>query len=233
MRVGLFGGSFDPPHVGHVGLARAAQKAAGLDRVLFAPVGLQPLKLEGAHASFSDRVAMTRLAIRNDKGFEVSLLDAPRNGKDGEGKPNYTIDVLEALRKELREGTELFLLMGADSFAGLRRWHRAAEIPMLAELIVASRPWEDLLEPTAMLPAGIRIEASRTEPNFYHLRNRANEKGTLRILPDVRYDVSATGLRGEMDERMMDGAVLAYVRAKGLYQGREPGRGTGDSPKRD
>jgi nicotinate-nucleotide adenylyltransferase len=214
MRVGLFGGSFDPPHVGHLAVARAAKEAAGLDRILFAPVGLQPLKPAGAHASFADRVAMTRLAIRNDAGFEISLLDAPRQ----DGKPNYTVDLLETLRDEPGADAELFLVMGADSFAGLRRWHRAVEIPMLAGLIVASRPWEDLGEPGELLPVGIRMEASKTERDFYQLRNRAGEKGTLRILPDVRYDVSATGLRKGMDELMMDGAVLAYVRAKGLYR---------------
>jgi nicotinate-nucleotide adenylyltransferase len=213
MRVGLFGGSFDPPHVGHLAVARAAKEAAGLDRVLFAPVGLQPLKPEGAHASFADRVAMTKLAIRNDAGFEVSLLDAPR----ADGKPNYTVDLLERLRGEFGEGAELFLILGADSFGELKRWHRAVEIPMLAGLIVASRPWTDLREPGKMLPEGIRMEASKTEPNFYQLRNRVGEKGTLRVLPDVRYDVSATGVRNGMDELMMDGAVLAYVRAKGLY----------------
>jgi nicotinate-nucleotide adenylyltransferase len=212
MRVGLFGGSFDPPHLGHLGLARAAQKAARLDRVLFAPVGLQPLKPNGAHANFEDRVAMTRLAIRNDKGFELSLLDAPRGNE-----PNYTIDMLERLREQVGPEAELFLLMGADSFAGFARWHRAAEIPMLACLIVAARPWEDLAEPAEMLPAGIRMEASKKDPNFYQLRNRASEKGTLRILPDVRYDVSATKLRSRIDEFMIDGAVLAYLRARHLY----------------
>jgi nicotinate-nucleotide adenylyltransferase len=212
MRVGLFGGSFDPPHVGHLGLARAAKEAAGLDRVLFAPVGLQPLKPRGACASFADRVAMTRLAIRNDAGFELSLLDAPR----GE-EPNYTIDLLDRLRAKVGAKAELFLLMGADAFGGLKRWHRAAEIPMRAGLIVAARPWEDLQEPREMMPAGIRIEASKTDPNFYQLRDRSGGKGTLRILPNVRYDVSATELRGEMNERMMDGAVLAYLRAHGLY----------------
>jgi nicotinate-nucleotide adenylyltransferase len=216
MRVGLLGGSFDPPHVGHVGLARAAMQAAGLDRVLFAPVGLQPLKPKGAQASFEDRVAMTRLAVRNDAKFEVSLLDAPRTG---DIEPNYTVELLGRLREELGPEPELYLLMGADAFSGLRKWKRADEVAMRAGLIVAARPWTELIEPEAMLPVGIRMEASKAEPNLYRLRNRAGDKGSLRVLPDVRFDVSATGLRAAMDERMMDGAVLAYVRAKGLYRG--------------
>ena len=78
MRVAFFGGTFDPPHLGHLAVARAARAAFALDAVLFAPVGMQPLKPEGLAASFEDRVAMTRLAIAGEPGFEVSLADAPK-----------------------------------------------------------------------------------------------------------------------------------------------------------
>jgi len=77
-RVAFFGGSFDPPHFGHLAVARAARAALELDAVLFAPVGVQPLKPSGSTASFEDRVAMTRLAIAGEERFEVSLADAPR-----------------------------------------------------------------------------------------------------------------------------------------------------------
>src|ERR1019366_5402072 len=89
-RVAFFGGSFDPPHLGHLAIARAARDAFHLDTVLFAPVGAQPLKPEGSSASFEDRLAMTRLAIEGQPGFELSLADAPKPS-DGRGlKPNYT-----------------------------------------------------------------------------------------------------------------------------------------------
>src|ERR1700728_4305611 len=93
-RVAFFGGSFDPPHIGHVAVARAARQALHLDRVLFAPVGLQPLKPTGPSASFEDRVAMTRLAIAGQPGFELSLADAP---KAAGAAPNFTIDTLTTL----------------------------------------------------------------------------------------------------------------------------------------
>src|SRR5215469_14916173 len=76
-RIAFFGGSFDPPHLGHLAIARAARDALQLDRVLFAPVGAQPLKPKGSTASFEDRLAMTELAIAGERGFEVSLADAP------------------------------------------------------------------------------------------------------------------------------------------------------------
>ena len=77
-RVAFFGGSFDPPHLGHLAVARAARDAFKLDNVLFAPVGAQPLKMNGSTASFEDRVELTRLAIADEPGFVVSLADAPK-----------------------------------------------------------------------------------------------------------------------------------------------------------
>src|SRR5947209_15565723 len=76
-RVAFFGGSFDPPHLGHLAVASAARDALRLDRVLFAPVGAQPLKPAGSTAAFADRLAMTELAIAGEPGFEISLADAP------------------------------------------------------------------------------------------------------------------------------------------------------------
>jgi len=138
-RVAFFGGSFDPPHLGHLAVARAARAALGLDTVLFAPVGAQPLKPAGSSASFEDRVAMTRLAIDGEPGFELSLADAPKP----DGSPNFTIDTLRLLRAQMPVDSRLFLLMGADSLSGcatgidLRRshlwrdwsWRRVPDLP--------------------------------------------------------------------------------------------------------
>ena len=135
-RVAFFGGSFDPPHRGHLTIARAAQAALQLDRVLFAPVGAQPLKPSGSTASFDDRAAMTRLAVANDPAFAVSLVDAPSSN----GSPNYTFDTLLNLKNEMPFAGALFCLMGADSLLGLKRWHRGVDLPFIAPLIVASRP---------------------------------------------------------------------------------------------
>jgi len=164
-RVAFFGGSFDPPHLGHLGIARAAQAALGLDTVLFAPVGTQPLKPQGPAACFEDRLAMTRLAIADESAFALSLADAPKLS----GVPNYTLDTLLALRAELPPHSTLFCLMGADSFAGFSRWHRAAEIPFLAPLIVASRPTESQWLQggfDSALPEGLTIEAVPATDNL-------------------------------------------------------------------
>ena len=151
-RIAFFGGSFDPPHLGHIGVARAAQTAMQLDTVLFAPVGSQPLKPLGSSASFEDRVAMTELAIKGLPHFAISFVDAP----DRSGTPNYTIDTLLRLQKQLPSAT-LYTLIGADSLLSLPHWYRGAELPFVAPLIVASRPGQRLEDLAAILPAGLTI----------------------------------------------------------------------------
>lgn len=108
-RVAFFGGSFDPPHLGHLAVARTARAALGLDTVLFAPVGAQPLKPRGATADFPDRLAMTCLAIGDEPGLAVSLADAPKPS----GTPNFTLETLQSLRAELLHGQRAVLPHGS------------------------------------------------------------------------------------------------------------------------
>ncbi len=223
-RIAFFGGSFDPPHIGHVAIAVAAQQALALDRVLFAPVALQPLKPTGSSASFEDRLAMLRLAIAGHPGFELSLLDAPNPAYPS---PNYTFDTLIELRRSLSSQsellqTELFLLLGADSFRTLRNWHRASELLFLANLVVASRPHEDLGNLQASLPSGISVASQANRPNQYRLTDPAGKESQLILLPDLHYDVSATQLRNQIQGQsaqppLLDRAVLEYIREHHLY----------------
>jgi nicotinate-nucleotide adenylyltransferase len=230
-RVAFFGGSFDPPHMGHLAVARAAQAALGLDTVLFAPVGAQPLKPLGSTASYEDRLALTRLAIAGDAGFAVSLADAPKAG----GAPNYTLDTLQCLREELPPGSSLFCLMGADSFFGLRRWHRAAEIPFVAPLIVASRPGQLLDGLKAVLPEGLMLESGADEERTVAgveirtctLRNAAGQTSPFYLLPGLNVEISASDIRAGIQAAMEGGggcqeylpeAVFEAIRSRGLYR---------------
>lgn len=224
-RVAFFGGSFDPPHLGHIGIARAARDALSLDTVLFAPVGAQPLKPEGSAASFSERLEMTRLAIAGEAGFAVSLADGPHP----EGRPNYTLDTLRRLRAELPATGELFCLMGADSLAGLRCWHGAAEIPFAATLIVAARPGQELAELAALLPAGLEMaeDVKPAAPAASELvrctvRNATGGRAPFYLLPHLDFPVSATGIREELRagrvSALLPAAVAAYIQNRGLYR---------------
>jgi nicotinate-nucleotide adenylyltransferase len=208
MRVAFFGGTFDPIHRGHLRLAAAAANAFALDRVLFAPVGHQPLKSEGALASYPDRRAMTTLALAptdnlqlQTSNFLVSTLDAPRP----DGAPNYTVDTLAALALEY-PSAELFVLSGADSFLDLRRWRSPDRLLALAEWIVVSRPEFPLSEaqlvPLALTPA---------------------QRARVHLLATVHEDVSATELRrrlrlGDPCPGLLPPAVAAYIQAHHLYR---------------
>ena len=234
-RVAFFGGSFDPPHLGHLAVARAARAALGLDTVLFAPVCAQPLKPLGSTASFEDRFAMTRLAIGGERGFAVSLADAPKPS----GGPNFTLDTLVGLRARLPPEASLFCVMGADSFFGLRQWHRSAEIPFVAPLIVASRPGQQLDDLKAALPAGLTMESapglhtirSGADVEAYCLRNPGGETSLLYLLPGLHVDISASQVRDRIREQagartsaptagddLLPKAVLDYIRSHGLYR---------------
>jgi nicotinate-nucleotide adenylyltransferase len=232
-RVGFFGGSFDPPHLGHLTVARAARDALALDEVLFAPVGSQPLKLHGAMASFEDRAAMTELAIAGEPGFSLSLADAPKPS----GEPNFTLETLLSVRTTFPPESALFCIMGADSFVSLRRWHRAAEIPFVAPLIVASRPGEPLGDLEALLPAGLHTESgkalensSAVEVRAYTLVNTSGDRTPFYVLPGLDVEISASKIRAAIrapgsretetagaERGLLPDAVLHYIRAHGLY----------------
>jgi nicotinate-nucleotide adenylyltransferase len=133
LRIGLFGGTFDPPHLGHLALAECARERLRLDRVLFVPAGTPPHKRGRRLSSAAARVAMTRLAVRGNPAFHVSLLEVRRRG------PSLTLDTLRALRASF-PGARLYLLMGADSLGDFRTWHEPDAIAALATLAVARRP---------------------------------------------------------------------------------------------
>ena len=230
--IAFFGGSFDPPHRGHLAVARAAQRALQLDSVLFAPVAAQPLKPLGSTASFADRLAMTELAIQGQSGFEISLADAPSFDGSSISKPNYTIDTLVRLRATLPAGTRLFCLMGADSFLSLRRWHRSSEVPFAAPLIVASRPGQRIEDIAAVLPIGLSIHAESSRSGEVELRTftLSNETGATTpfyLLPGLEVEISASEIRRQVSgasgrlcagHDLLPDAVCDYIAAHGLYR---------------
>ena len=199
MRVAFFGGSFDPPHRAHLAIARSAADKFELETVLFAPTGRQPLKPDGAAASFEHRLAMVTLACGLDPRFAVSNLDAPRQ----DGEPNYTIDSLVTLR-QLMPRARPYVLVGADSFLGLPSWHQPHRLLKEAEWIVASRPGSPL-------------------PDLCGMSLSSEESRGIHLLETVHDDVSATDLRrrlaaGDRCDGLIPEAVRAYIEANQLYR---------------
>ena len=121
MRLGVFGGTFDPPHYGHLAAAQEVRHRLGLERVLLVPARQNPLKAGVPGASAEQRVRMLELAIADDPGLSLSRADLDRPG------PSYTVDLLALLEREC-PGAELLFLVGADALRELPSWHRPGEI---------------------------------------------------------------------------------------------------------
>lgn len=247
MRIALFGGSFDPPHRGHIGIAEAAVDRLQLDQVLMAPVGCQPLKRNQAHSPYEDRLAMVRLACAGHPRLEASEIDAPPVGDSATGTlkdtPNYTYDTLQRLRSFLSPRDTLFCLIGADSLLTLHHWYRAAEAMFLAQWIVAARPGFDLQSLGSLLPPGIesgalkevatlkKEDTARTRVPIRASGNGIAAHGELWLLQGLHYEVAATELRKALadqsrgiSQRVLDPRVAEYARAHGLYEFDEANR---------
>ncbi len=201
MRIGFFGGSFDPPHRGHVAVAQAAQNRFNLDHVLLAPTGRQPLKPGGPTASFKDRLTMTTLLCESagTSGLEPSTLDAPQP----DGAPNYTVDTLTRLRASLEQDDEVFVITGADAFLDLRRWRAPEQLLTLADWIVVSRPG---------------LESERLND----LALTPTQRARVHWLGGVHEPVSATEVRARLAasqdcQGLVPDAVLAYIHQHALY----------------
>ena len=170
MNVGVFGGSFDPVHNGHLAIAMAALESVPLDRVVFVPARRSPLKDEAPTATEDDRLAMLELATRDEPRFAVSRIELDRP------PPSYTVDTLEALAGQGR----LFLILGADAAHELHRWRDPERIRRLATIIVARRPGAD------HDPAAIVLDTPLMDINARDLRQRAARGLSLRYLvPDA------------------------------------------------
>jgi nicotinate-nucleotide adenylyltransferase len=142
-RIGILGGTFDPPHVGHLWLATLAADAMGLERVLFMPAAQPPHKQGRVITSAANRLLMTRLAIGSESLFELSLIEMERSG------PSFTVDSVEELRV-LYEGATLFLVMAADSLAQIDGWHEPDRLLSLVEWVVGPRPGIELPDRAAL-----------------------------------------------------------------------------------
>ncbi len=132
-RVGVFGGSFNPIHLGHLLLADEILELLGLDQILFVPASEPPHKPAGGLAPARDRYAMTELAVRGNPRFAISELELRRPG------PSYTVDTLEALRGEAGPAAEFYLLIGSETFLDLLSWKDPQRLARVARLVVVPR----------------------------------------------------------------------------------------------
>ncbi len=172
MKLGVFGGTFDPVHNGHLAIALAALESLGLDRVIFVPARRSPLKNAEPVASVADRLAMLERAIDGEPRFECSRIEIDRP------EPSYSVDTLEALAGS---GT-LFFILGADAVRDLGRWKDPDRVRELATLVVAARPGA---QPPAQ-GLGLALDAPLVDVSAHELRALAARGRSLRYLvPDA------------------------------------------------
>ena len=201
MKIGVYGGSFNPPHLGHVRAARACKEALGLDRVLVIPASIPPHKqMASGSATAMERLKLTQLAFSQLPGFEVLDMELRREGK------SYTVDTIRALKAQY-EQSDLFLMMGTDMFLSFQDWYRPEEIAKNARLVCFSRYDADEKNRGALLGQADALEA-RFGQRPVLLENDCFDISSTEARRLVRFGIAASYLPE---------AVLREIAAKGLY----------------
>jgi len=233
MNVGLFGGTFDPIHLGHTTLARAAKQTFDLSRMYFTPANIPPHKQRDPLAPFVHRYAMVVLATTGEKSFLPSLLEAPaekppstKGRSPSADLPNYSIDTVRRLKQSLKKADRLFFLIGIDAFDEIASWREPETLLQECEFIVASRPGYSLADVANALPEKLRPTAAVTKP-FAKQPAKGDlvlSGATVHLLDNVHQPISATAIRqaaaaGKPLKRFVDANVEEYIKKMGLYRG--------------
>jgi nicotinate-nucleotide adenylyltransferase len=235
MNIGLFGGTFDPIHRGHMALARAARERCHLGRILFVPAHVPPHKQQQPLSEFPHRYAMIALATAEEKDFVPSLLEAPdtfdpdrprrKTDKKPEPKPNYTIDTIHQVKQSFKKADRLFVLIGIDAFRDIAKWHQAEALFREAAFVIASRPGYSLADVANALPASLRPRPEATRP--FHKQAATGDlvlSGVnIHLLDKIYQPISSTTIRdaaaaGKPLGRWVEPAVADYIKKMGLYR---------------
>ncbi|MCH7786427.1 MAG: nicotinate-nucleotide adenylyltransferase [Chloroflexi bacterium] len=199
MKVGVFGGTFDPIHVGHLIVAEEARGRLGLDEVLFVPAGQPWFKAGDGVTEARHRMAMVELAIASNPCFRASDIEIGRAG------PTYTVETLIELREQLGPDSEIYLILGLDSLQEIDRWRSPERVFELATVVGMSRP------------GCADLDAKRLDSIFPGASDR------VMMLDGPLIDISATDLRRRVSEGLsikyrVPESVEAYIYEHGLYR---------------
>jgi nicotinate-nucleotide adenylyltransferase len=196
MRLGIFGGSFDPVHNAHLALARACQQEAHLDEVWFTPTAIQPLKQKGPSATDSHRLEMLRLAIQAEPTWRVCSIEIDRGGL------SYTVDTLRQIHEELPDA-DLFFLIGADALQDVAKWREPREIFRMATPLVVCR-------------------SAQPSPDINQLKLLCTTDTQPQSIEMPAMDISSSEVRrrvgaGESIESLVPNSVAEFIAQHGLY----------------
>ena len=198
-KIGVLGGTFNPPHKGHISLARTAMKSAGLDLVIFIPTGLPPHKSKKGLASKKHRLNMVRLATGGIKKFKVSGIEINRKGY------SYAVDTFGKLKKKYGAKTKLCYIMGLDSINDILNWKKPLELFKLCRFIVATRP-------------GARIKTFRRIMKFPPI---AMNKDKIELI-ELNMKMSSSDIRERIKKekdisKLVPSAIKDYITENRLY----------------
>ncbi len=213
MRVGIFGGSFNPPHMGHINSLVTVQKKAGLDKIHVVPAAQNPLKIQVAGPTSEQRLELVNLALNTyGKQFFVDDQEIRRGGL------SYTIDTVMNLRKNI-DSEDLYLIIGADQFEGFSQWKDYQKILTEVNLIVTTRLGWDIPEGADELPEYIKAMVAEYDFNFIELKTGRN----IQFIRLQDIEVSSSEVRkllrmGRPVEKILPLSVESYIRANKLYR---------------
>jgi len=199
MRVGIFGGTFDPIHLGHLAVARSIQSSLGLDNVVFVPAGQPWLKADTPVSRVEDRVQMLRLALARRRALELSTIEADRPG------PSYTVDTMETLQRQLGSDADFFFLLGSDALMDIAKWKEPQRLIQLCQLVAFARPGFGLptMEALEVAVPGISMRVVFAEVPQVNIR-----------ATDIRRRIA----EGRSIQRLVPRAVERYILEHGLYE---------------
>jgi nicotinate-nucleotide adenylyltransferase len=225
--VALYGGSFDPVHLGHLAVAKAAAEKFELERVYFVPADVQPLKAQQRVTNFYHRFAMLALALQDEVRFVPSLLESPEMVRASGATVSYTVDTIRRMRARLESGTRLYFLIGMDAFQHIAKWRAPVELLRSAEFVIASRPGFPLSEIAQALPRELRPDEAG-ERELLETGSLETHGAKIHLLPDVNEDVSATAIREAARsgqavglERLVPRPVADYILKLRIYSDEE------------
>ena len=199
MRVGVFGGTFDPIHLGHLAVARSIQSSLGLDNVVFVPAGQPWLKADTPVSRVKDRVQMLRLALARRRALELSTIEADRPG------PSYTVDTMETLQRQLGSDADFFFLLGSDALMDIAKWKEPQRLIQLCQLVAFARPGFGLptMEALEVAVPGISMRVVFAEVPQVNIR-----------ATDIRRRIA----EGRSIQRLVPRVVERYILEHGLYE---------------
>lgn len=212
MTLGVLGGTFDPIHHGHMAAAATAQQFLDLDSIVLVPSRIPPHRQDAVGASAEQRYEMASLAAAERPGWSASRLEIDRDG------PSYTFDTLA----ELRNGTQIFFILGADAFAEIATWYRYPDVLDLANFVVVSRPGVTLDSLRERVPSAFE---HHPPCSVSALRDLGSEETRVILVEARTPDISSTDIRrrvraGQSVDGLVPDPVAAYISTHRLYVGK-------------